>query len=57
MRESMKFSNEFAAVIISASGIVGLLVGVAIGLASIIAGSAFAGLSAGVAIGISRNKR
>ena len=36
MRESMKFSNEFAAVIISASGIVGLLVGVAIGLASII---------------------
>ena len=36
MRESMKFSNEFAAVIISTSGIVGLLVGVAIGLASII---------------------
>ena len=31
----MKFSNEFAA-IISASGMVGLLVGVAIGLASII---------------------
>ena len=32
----MKLSNEFAAIIISASGIVGLLVGVAIGLASII---------------------
>jgi len=32
----MNFSNEFAAVIISASGIVELLVGVAIELASII---------------------
>jgi len=32
----MNFSNKFAAVIISASAIVGLLVGVAIGLASII---------------------
>ena len=32
----MNFSNEFATVIISASAIVGLLVGVAIGLASII---------------------
>jgi len=36
MRKSMNFSNEFATIIISASGIVGLLVGVAIGLASII---------------------
>ena len=32
----MNFSNEFAAVIISASAIVGLLVGLTIGLASII---------------------
>ena len=32
----MNISEEFAAMIISASGIVGLLVGVAIGLASII---------------------
>ena len=32
----MNFSNEFAAIIISASAIVDLLVGVAIGLASII---------------------
>lgn len=32
----MNFSNEFVAVIISASGMVGLLVGVTIGLASII---------------------
>lgn len=32
----MNFSNEFAAVIILASAIVGLLVGVTIGLASII---------------------
>ena len=32
----MNFSNEFAAVIISASGMVGLLVGLTIGLASII---------------------
>ena len=32
----MNFSNEFAAVIISASGMVGLLVGVTIGLASVI---------------------
>ena len=32
----MIISEEFAAIIISASGIVGLLVGVAIGLASII---------------------
>ncbi len=31
----MNISEEFAAIIISASGIVGLLVGVAIGLASI----------------------
>ena len=37
----MNFSNEFAAVIISASGIVGLLVGVTIGLASIIVGTTF----------------
>jgi len=36
MRESMKFSNEFAAVIISASGIVGLFECGAIGSASII---------------------
>ncbi len=32
----MNISEEFAAIIISVSGIVGLLVGVAIGLASII---------------------
>ena len=32
----MDISEEFVAIIISASGIVGLLVGVAIGLASII---------------------
>ena len=32
----MNISEEFAAIIISASGIVGLLIGVAIGLASII---------------------
>lgn len=32
----MNISEEFAAIIISASGIVGLLVGVAIGLANII---------------------
>ncbi len=32
----MNISEEFAAIITSASGIVGLLVGVAIGLASII---------------------
>ena len=32
----MNISEEFAAIIISASGIVGLLVGVAIGLDSII---------------------
>jgi hypothetical protein len=32
----MNISEEFAAIIISALGIVGLLVGVAIGLASII---------------------
>ncbi len=32
----MNISEEFAAIIISASGIVGLLVGVAIGLASIV---------------------
>lgn len=32
----MNISEEFVAIIISASGIVGLLVGVAIGLASII---------------------
>ena len=32
----MKISEEFAVIIISASGIVGFLVGVAIGLASII---------------------
>ena len=32
----MNISEEFAAIIISASGIVGLLVGVAIGLPSII---------------------
>ena len=32
----MNISEEFAAIIISASGIVGLLVGVVIGLASII---------------------
>ena len=32
----MNISEEFAAIIISASGIVGLLVGVTIGLASII---------------------
>ncbi len=32
----MNISEEFAAIIISASGIVGLLVGVAIGLAGII---------------------
>ena len=32
----MNISEEFAAIIISASGIVGILVGVAIGLASII---------------------
>ena len=32
----MDISEEFATIIISASGIVGLLVGVAIGLASII---------------------
>ena len=32
----MNISEEFAAIIISASGIVGLLVGLAIGLASII---------------------
>ena len=32
----MNFSNEFAAIIISASGIVGLLVGLTIDLASII---------------------
>ena len=32
----MNISEEFAALIISASGIVGLLVGVALGLASII---------------------
>ena len=32
----MNISEEFAAILISASGIVGLLVGVAIGLASII---------------------
>ena len=36
MEKSMDFSNEFAAIIISPSGIVGLLSGVAIGLASII---------------------
>ena len=36
MEKSMNISEEFAAIIISASGIVGLLVGVAIGLASII---------------------
>ena len=32
----MNFSNEFAAIIISASGMVGLLVGLTIGLVSII---------------------
>ena len=32
----MNISEEFAAIIISVSGIVGILVGVAIGLASII---------------------
>ena len=32
----MNISEEFAAIIISASGTVGLLIGVAIGLASII---------------------
>ncbi len=32
----MNISEEFAAIIISVSGIVGLLVGVAIGLASIV---------------------
>ena len=32
----MNFSNEFAAIIISASGMVGSLVGLTIGLASII---------------------
>jgi len=32
----MNFSNEFVAIIISASGMVGLLVGVTIGLVSII---------------------
>ena len=32
----MNISEEFAAIIISASGIVGLLIGVAIGLASIV---------------------
>lgn len=32
----MNISEEFVAIIISASGIVGLLVGVAIGLASIV---------------------
>ena len=32
----MNFSNEFVAIIISASGMVGLLEGVTIGLASII---------------------
>ena len=32
----MNISEKFAAIIISASGIVGLLVGVAIGLASIV---------------------
>ena len=32
----MNISEEFAAILISASGIVGLLVGVAIGLAGII---------------------
>ena len=32
----MKISEEFSVIIISAAGIVGLLVGVAIGLASII---------------------
>lgn len=35
-REEINFSQEFTAIIISASGIVGLLVGVATGLASII---------------------
>ena len=37
----MNFSNEFAAIIISASGMVGLLVGLTIGLASIIVGTTF----------------
>lgn len=35
-REKMNFSQDFAASVIAISGIVGLLAGVAIGLASII---------------------